>query len=157
MMEDAERLAERVVALTRENVILTLKSKGTLANNLCPDCRDKQVGQPCLACTIQTLKQQRDAGLAREAKLHTMKDIAYRIVCDYARDNPIHEWMGVQQDPMGAHAWLEEFNNLLALPTDDSALMERLKEEREKVIQAAVSLGAFTPKSPVANQLRSMT
>lgn len=45
----------------------------------------------------------------------------------------------------------------LALPTDDSALQERLKEEREKVIQAAVSLGAFTPKSPVANQLRSMT
>lgn len=39
---------EKVIA------ILELKNKGTLANNLCPDCRDKQVGKPCLACTIQS-------------------------------------------------------------------------------------------------------
>jgi hypothetical protein len=42
-----------------------LKASGTLANNLCPDCRDKQMGQPCLGCTIQRLR-----GLLNEAQAH---------------------------------------------------------------------------------------
>lgn len=36
---------------------LTVKCRGTLANNLCSDHRDKQVGKPCLACTIETLER----------------------------------------------------------------------------------------------------
>jgi hypothetical protein len=36
--------------------ILRVKCSGTLANNLCPDHRDKQVGNPCLACTIEKLQ-----------------------------------------------------------------------------------------------------
>lgn len=46
-----EQLAERDKALK----IAELKNRGTLANNLCCDHRDKQTGQPCLACTIETL------------------------------------------------------------------------------------------------------
>lgn len=29
----------------------------SLANNLCPDHRDKQGGKPCLACTIEQLER----------------------------------------------------------------------------------------------------
>ncbi len=47
---------------------------------------------------------------AENAELRTARDTAYRIVCDFARRNPIHEWAGVQQDPYGAHAWLELYN-----------------------------------------------
>ncbi len=36
--------------------VLTLKSETSLANNLCPDHRDKQKGKPCLACTIEELE-----------------------------------------------------------------------------------------------------
>ncbi len=42
--------------LTKENKILTLKCASSLANNLCPDHRDKQAGKPCLACEIDRLK-----------------------------------------------------------------------------------------------------
>jgi hypothetical protein len=37
--------------------ILRIKAAGTLANNLCPDHRDKQVGKPCLACEIEKLEK----------------------------------------------------------------------------------------------------
>ena len=43
--------------LERKLRIAELKNKGTLANNLCPDHRDKQAGKPCLACTIETLER----------------------------------------------------------------------------------------------------
>ena len=46
------QVAERNVRIER------LKNKGTLANNLCPDHRDKQQGQPCLACIIEKLTKQ---------------------------------------------------------------------------------------------------
>lgn len=36
-------------------LISLMQARGTLANNLCPDHRDKQTGKPCLACTIETL------------------------------------------------------------------------------------------------------
>jgi hypothetical protein len=35
-----------------------VKCKGTLANNLCPDHRDKQTGKPCLACEIERKDRQ---------------------------------------------------------------------------------------------------
>ncbi len=51
--ENAE-LRKRCEEQDRQIAILEAKNKGTLANNLCPDCRDKQVGKPCMGCTIQT-------------------------------------------------------------------------------------------------------
>lgn len=50
----AREQAGQIEALTKANRILELKNAGTLANNLCPDCRDKQARKPCLGCTIQT-------------------------------------------------------------------------------------------------------
>jgi hypothetical protein len=35
-----------------------IKARGSLANNLCPDHRDKQYGKPCLACEIERLEKQ---------------------------------------------------------------------------------------------------
>lgn len=37
--------------------MLEKQLQGSLANNLCPDHRDKQYGKPCLACTIETLER----------------------------------------------------------------------------------------------------
>ncbi len=54
--ENAE-LRGRCEGQDRQIAILEAKNKGTLANSLCPDCRDKQVGKPCLGCTIQTLEK----------------------------------------------------------------------------------------------------
>jgi len=47
--------SESYAELKRKLVIAELKNKGTLANNLCPNHRDKQTGRPCLACMIETL------------------------------------------------------------------------------------------------------
>lgn len=38
--------------------ILKAKATNTLANNLCPDHRDKQVGKSCLACRIEELEKE---------------------------------------------------------------------------------------------------
>jgi len=40
-----------------EMKILRSKNRTSLANNLCPDHRDKQAGKPCLACEIETLSR----------------------------------------------------------------------------------------------------
>ena len=50
MSEDAKRLAE-------DNKVLSIKAASSLANNLCPDHRDKQKGRPCLACEIEQLRK----------------------------------------------------------------------------------------------------
>ena len=42
--------------LTRENKIFKVKTANSLANNLCPDHRDKQAGKLCLACEIDRLQ-----------------------------------------------------------------------------------------------------
>ena len=47
-----QQLAETVGALKVAN----LKNAHSLANNLCPDHRDKQQGKPCLACEIERLR-----------------------------------------------------------------------------------------------------
>ena len=46
-----------VVKLQLENRVLQRKAATSLANNLCPDHRDKQEGKPCLACEIDRLNQ----------------------------------------------------------------------------------------------------
>ena len=58
---DWVEIGESILKLLTENQqlrkqigILEIKNAGTLANNLCPDHRDKQLGKPCLACTIET-------------------------------------------------------------------------------------------------------
>jgi hypothetical protein len=76
--------------------ILELKNKSSLANNLCPDHRDKQAGKSCLACTIEEkdreiaelkglllLEEQRNAARSgvidrlrrEEAKLHRLTEL----------------------------------------------------------------------------------
>lgn len=47
---------KEVDRLRKKIKILELKNKTSLANNLCPDHRDKQEGKPCLACKIEALK-----------------------------------------------------------------------------------------------------
>ena len=55
----------RIAELERD--LRIVKKRGTLANNLCPDHRDKQVGKPCLACAVERLERERDA-LTRRLK-----------------------------------------------------------------------------------------
>ena len=62
-------------SLTAENKRLTLKAANSLANNLCPDHRDKQGGKSCLACEIERLtnKNVRQAEeIARQLKVITV-------------------------------------------------------------------------------------
>lgn len=51
------RLKDQIQRLTKALRIAELKASGTLANNLCPDHRDKQTGRPCLACEIDRLRE----------------------------------------------------------------------------------------------------
>lgn len=53
-------VAVRIADLEKANKILELKTQNRLANNLCPDHRDKQRGKCCLACRIETLEKQVD-------------------------------------------------------------------------------------------------
>jgi hypothetical protein len=83
-----ETLAQRVVDLERRNRILEAKCAGSLANNLCPDCRDKQQGRPCLACMVQTLgrvlEQINDTIYAQGAPLGSREYFRIReLCCDY--------------------------------------------------------------------------
>lgn len=69
LTEAAEFTREAFDRLGRENKILAAKNRASLANNLCPDHRDKQTFNPCLACTIETLIRERDAARAELADL----------------------------------------------------------------------------------------
>lgn len=48
----------RIAYLERELRIAELKNKASLANNLCPDHRDKQAGKQCLACIIEKAERE---------------------------------------------------------------------------------------------------
>lgn len=50
-------IREELERLRMENRQLKLKNQHSLANNLCPDHRDKQKGKPCLACEIDRLEK----------------------------------------------------------------------------------------------------
>ena len=64
-------ISAHLLSQAAELKILRVKCSGTLANNLCQDHRDKQVGNPCLACTIEKLQ----SGLAAaDALLRDIKD-----------------------------------------------------------------------------------
>lgn len=51
-MQDPER---EIAELKEKLRVAELKASASLANNLCPDHRDKQGGKQCLACEIEKL------------------------------------------------------------------------------------------------------
>lgn len=53
------KMATGAVSLAKDLKVAKLKGFGSLANNLCPDHRDKQTGKPCLACAIENLESER--------------------------------------------------------------------------------------------------
>jgi hypothetical protein len=53
---EIERLTAALAEKERALKIATMKANASLANNLCPDHRDKQAGKPCLACEIEALQ-----------------------------------------------------------------------------------------------------
>ena len=57
MMSNGESLKQKIIELKKKIEILELKNKSSLANNLCPDHRDKQAGKSCLACEIEKLQR----------------------------------------------------------------------------------------------------
>ena len=56
--ELARKLERENADLRKQLAIANKKNEGSLANNLCPDHRDKQAGKSCLACTIERLEKQ---------------------------------------------------------------------------------------------------
>lgn len=58
LFDNGVEKGKEIDRLTKENKILAIKCESSLANNLCPDHRDKQAGKPCLACEIDRLKSQ---------------------------------------------------------------------------------------------------
>jgi hypothetical protein len=55
--------ANLITTLSTELSVATLKNRSSLANNLCPDHRDKQGGKPCLACEIERISTALDEAL----------------------------------------------------------------------------------------------
>lgn len=55
LQSEVSRLTTELAEARAENERLTKKCQSSLANNLCPDHRDKQAGKPCLACEIERL------------------------------------------------------------------------------------------------------
>lgn len=69
MTHDADSFQVAVCARNAlpELARLQAKCNNSLANNLCPDHRDKQAGKPCLACEIERItKRFQKANEARE-------------------------------------------------------------------------------------------
>jgi hypothetical protein len=60
VLDELDRQRAEIEMLTKAIRIVELKASGTLANNLCPDHRDKQTGKPCLACEVERLTRERD-------------------------------------------------------------------------------------------------
>ncbi|MBW8066826.1 MAG: hypothetical protein GJU73_05205 [Ferrovum sp.] len=52
---DIPKLLAYIRELEKKNRILTAKTTNSLANNLCPDHRDKIQGKRCLMCRIEEL------------------------------------------------------------------------------------------------------
>lgn len=49
---------------------LEIKNKASLANNLCPDHRDKQKGKSCLACEIERLQNALEKKISNNIPFH---------------------------------------------------------------------------------------
>lgn len=71
---DRARLLEIAGDLDALKVAQT-KARGTLANNLCPDHRDKQSGKPCLACEVERLNHIADRLVCLPATTETAERI----------------------------------------------------------------------------------
>lgn len=71
--------------LLRKIATLELKNRSSLANNLCPDHRDKQADKHCLACEIERLEKE----LAEARK-------------DTARLDWLFDWFGMHDDFEGS-------------------------------------------------------
>ena len=69
-----QTIRAHLLSQAAELKILRVKCSGTLANNLCPDHRDKQVGNPCLACTIEKLQSRLAAADALLGKVYAYLD-----------------------------------------------------------------------------------
>ncbi len=83
-----EMESEEHEALLQEVIKLRIKCAGSLANNLCPDHRDKQRGKPCLACEIES-QQKRIAALEREVA--SLRNIAGDNLCRFDMGAAVHE------------------------------------------------------------------
>lgn len=73
-VDDWQIISAHLLSQAAELKILRVKCSGTLANNLCPDHRDKQVGNPCLACTIEKLQSGLAAADALLGKVYAYLD-----------------------------------------------------------------------------------
>jgi hypothetical protein len=85
---DPDDLHQRLAQAERENAILSKKASGTLANNLCPDHRDKQEGKPCLACEVERFERKNkaldamlDAAILERDEAQAEKDTVEGTLC----------------------------------------------------------------------------
>ena len=86
---------EEIARLAKKLRIAELKASGTLATNLCPDHRDKQLGKPCLACEIERLGAERDKWQARAMALFWTGGDADGVTCADIRKatDGYNEWL----------------------------------------------------------------
>lgn len=71
-------ILEAVEPLEKEILILQKKNQSSLANNLCPDHRDKQGDKNCLACSIETLSKQLTEAQKDKERLEKLVDLIWR-------------------------------------------------------------------------------
>lgn len=98
--DEAEPLLSHIAQLTRENKVLEKKNAGTLANNLCPDHRDKQTGKPCLACTIEQLTREKEELV--QAGRALMSYTSHEPDCGLSLSNPCDCGMLEKRDVLDA-------------------------------------------------------
>lgn len=91
--KDAGLLA-RIADLEKQLAVMTLKANASLANNLCPDHRDKQTGKPCLACEVEKLEKQ----LAEKDKeIERMRPVVEAVM---EKGFTLHGWLDRVQKAM---------------------------------------------------------
>lgn len=57
LVDQINNLQESIDGVMKINKTLSQRATNSLANNLCPDHRDKQAGKSCLACEIEQLNR----------------------------------------------------------------------------------------------------
>lgn len=90
------RVRAQLAAVEKALHIAELKNRGTLANNLCPDHRDKQTGKPCLACSVESLEDklrecERDAKRYRWLRSSAKRSLIRK---NFAGDIQVLQWAG---------------------------------------------------------------
>lgn len=66
---ERDALRAQLAEARRERDAAEKKAAHSLANNLCPDHRDKQQGKPCLACEVETMARKLRDAEERERRL----------------------------------------------------------------------------------------